>query len=227
MKPKTEVTPKRASFSTWEWPLVHCEQRKKEQEKKWGAKMEESSQVEWTDGGEFRGREEVGGKNPKGWKNKADWEIGIRGGGERRGGTGSDKGNRLKWANREGMKRRVEVKGAIALWQTYCSVNGNTYVNKERPEMGWRGNSLCDVSFCWEPPQPSPPTPPTTKSLLSAAADTPWYCKSLPLGSLNPARTAPPPSTAAAGGKLTAPHSYSCYPTSLRSKRASSQLLKV
>lgn len=33
--------------------------------------MEESSQVEGTDGGEFRGREEVR-KKPKEWKTKAD-----------------------------------------------------------------------------------------------------------------------------------------------------------
>lgn len=46
------------------------------------------------------------------------------------------KGTGLKWANKGGIKRGVQVKGAIALWQTYCSVNGNTYVNKERPEMG-------------------------------------------------------------------------------------------
>lgn len=69
------------------------------------------------------------------------------------------KGAGLKWVNREGIKRRVRVKGAIALWQTYCSVNGNTYVNKESPEMGWRGSSLRDMSFCQEPWQPSPPAP--------------------------------------------------------------------
>lgn len=34
-------------------------------------KMGENSQVEGTDGGEFRGREEVE-KKPKGWKTKAD-----------------------------------------------------------------------------------------------------------------------------------------------------------
>lgn len=74
---------------------------------------------------------------------------------------GSDKGNRVKMSKqRKHKERRVQVKGAIALWQTYCSVNGNTYVNKERPEMGWRGNSLRDVSFCWEPSQPSPSVPP-------------------------------------------------------------------
>lgn len=69
------------------------------------------------------------------------------------------KGAGLKWVNREGIKRRVRVKGAIALWQTYCSVNGNTYVNKESPEMGWRGSSLRDTSFCQEPRQLSPPAP--------------------------------------------------------------------
>lgn len=135
------------------------------------------------------------------------------------------KGTGLKWANREGTKRRAGVKGAIALWQTYCSVNGNTYVNKECPEMGCRGNSLCDVSFCWEPHQPSPPPlPPPDHSFLQMLTllGTAGLCLWAPQ-----AQGCSPPSTAAAGGKLPALHSYSCYPTSLRSVWASSQLPKV
>lgn len=65
------MIPEKASFSMWGWPLVHCEQRKKEQEKEWGGKMEDSSQVEGTDGGEFR-EGGSGEKNPKGEKTKAD-----------------------------------------------------------------------------------------------------------------------------------------------------------
>lgn len=48
-----------------------------------------------------------GEKNPKGEKTKADKEIGIRGRGERRGGIGSDKGNRVKMSK----QRRHKEKG--------------------------------------------------------------------------------------------------------------------
>lgn len=75
------------------------------------------------------------------------------------------------------MKRRVRVKGVIALWQTYCNVNGNMYVNKESSEMGWRESSLCDMSFCWELSEPSPSIPPTPNHPVLQVLEPPLKAK--------------------------------------------------
>lgn len=54
-----DVTPKRGPLSMWGWPLDQCKQNKKNKRKDEGERWKKPVEVEGTDGGKFRGREEI------------------------------------------------------------------------------------------------------------------------------------------------------------------------